>query len=322
MSAIGLTLVLAVLENALIYALAVAIDDPLAVSLARPRHRRRSSIGGVRFLTDPALTPRLAHLRRHHAVDLDAIGGVDVVLISHVHMDHLHVPSLRLLGDVAGDRARGRRTAAAAATGFRDVARDARRRRDHVRRGDGRDGPGRPLRPAAARTAGSRAAAVGYVLRSAHGSVYFAGDTDLFDEMADLGAGRRRAAADRRVGPDARRGPPRPRAGGRAATELIAPRLVVPIHWGTYSPVGVRRPTPGVAATDPPSSSPSAMDDAGHGRPAARCSSRANGSTSAAARRRPSTAARRDRRRSVRPAGRSARRGRVVVCARRSWSRS
>ncbi len=57
-------------------------------------------LGGVRFLTDPALTARLAHLRRHHAVDLEVIRDVDVVLISHVHMDHLHVPSLRLLGDV------------------------------------------------------------------------------------------------------------------------------------------------------------------------------------------------------------------------------
>ena len=28
-------------------------------------------LGGIRFLTDPALTARLAHLRRHHAVDLD-----------------------------------------------------------------------------------------------------------------------------------------------------------------------------------------------------------------------------------------------------------
>ena len=56
-------------------------------------------IGGVRVLTDPALTPRLAHLRRHRRVDLAAIGRPDIVLISHLHMDHLHVPSLRLVGD-------------------------------------------------------------------------------------------------------------------------------------------------------------------------------------------------------------------------------
>ncbi len=28
------------------------------------------------------------------------------------------------------------------------------------------------------------------------------------------------------------------------ATELVQPRLVVPIHWGTYSPVRVRRGAP------------------------------------------------------------------------------
>ena len=27
-------------------------------------------LGGLRVLTDPALTPALAHLRRHHRVDL------------------------------------------------------------------------------------------------------------------------------------------------------------------------------------------------------------------------------------------------------------
>ncbi|HEU4841474.1 MAG TPA: MBL fold metallo-hydrolase, partial [Ilumatobacteraceae bacterium] len=56
-------------------------------------------LGGVRVLTDPALTPRLAHLRRHRRVDPATIGRPDIVLISHLHMDHLHVPSLRLVGD-------------------------------------------------------------------------------------------------------------------------------------------------------------------------------------------------------------------------------
>ena len=55
-------------------------------------------IGGVRILTDPVLTRRLGHLSR--------IGGpvpeadartASVVLISHLHSDHLHIPSLRQL---------------------------------------------------------------------------------------------------------------------------------------------------------------------------------------------------------------------------------
>ena len=55
-------------------------------------------IGGVRVLTDPALTDRLAHLRRHHHVDRQALERPDVIVISHVHLDHLHVPSLRMFG--------------------------------------------------------------------------------------------------------------------------------------------------------------------------------------------------------------------------------
>ena len=46
--------------------------------------------------------------------------------------------------------------------------------------------PAVPLAPAAGRTAGSSRRPSGYVLRSAQESVYFAGDTDLFDEMAEL----------------------------------------------------------------------------------------------------------------------------------------
>ncbi len=79
----------------------------------------------MRILTDPALTARLAHLRRHHLVDVSELERPDLVLISHVHMDHLHVPSLRLLGrDVplivpAGAATMLRRR------GFRFVPRDA-----------------------------------------------------------------------------------------------------------------------------------------------------------------------------------------------------
>ena len=50
-------------------------------------------VDGVRILTDPLVTRRLAHLRRR--VPMLTVDPVDVVLISHVHMDHLHRPSLR-----------------------------------------------------------------------------------------------------------------------------------------------------------------------------------------------------------------------------------
>ena len=43
----------------------------------------------VRLVTDPVLTDRVVHLRRHHAAEFDARSGVDSVVISHVHFDHV-----------------------------------------------------------------------------------------------------------------------------------------------------------------------------------------------------------------------------------------
>ena len=71
--------------------------------------------------------------------------------------------------------------------------------------------------------------------------VYFAGDTALFDGMSDL---------DRRLdlallpiwgwGPNVGSGHLDPQSAARAAA-LLAPRLAVPIHWGTLYPFGLAR---------------------------------------------------------------------------------
>jgi L-ascorbate metabolism protein UlaG (beta-lactamase superfamily) len=200
-------------------------------------------LAGVRVLTDPAFTPRLAHLRRHaERVDVPSIGRPDLVLISHVHMDHLHVPSLRMLGpDVAvvvpaGAAAMLRRR------GFRAVR--------ETRVGQTIDAGPVAIETVPAVHGGRRgphsrvaAEAVGYVLRSAAGAVYFPGDTDLFSGMASLAPidaallpiwGWGRTLGDGHLNPD------------RAvqATELLDPRLVIPIHWGTYAPIGPHRGAP------------------------------------------------------------------------------
>lgn len=54
--------------------------------------------GGVRLLTDPLVRGRVAHLWRIvPPPSLAELEAPDAVLVSHAHLDHLDVPSLRLL---------------------------------------------------------------------------------------------------------------------------------------------------------------------------------------------------------------------------------
>jgi L-ascorbate metabolism protein UlaG (beta-lactamase superfamily) len=86
---------------------------------------------------------------------------------------------------------------------------------------------------------GVRAPALGYVVTGSR-RVYFAGDTDLFPGMADLGP------LDLALLPVAGWGPRLPpgHLDARRAAEalrLLEPGAAVPIHWGTYSPIVARR---------------------------------------------------------------------------------
>ena len=90
----------------------------------------------------------------------------------------------------------------------------------------------------------ARAAALGYAVLGTR-RVYFAGDTDLFGEMAGL-------VPDLDVallpiwgwGPTLGRGAHLDPESAAEALALLRPRIGVPIHWGTYAPLhrGLRRP--------------------------------------------------------------------------------
>ena len=55
-------------------------------------------VGGLRLLTDPILRGRVAHLRRRGPVIArEWLDRIDAVLLSHLHLDHLDLPSLRRL---------------------------------------------------------------------------------------------------------------------------------------------------------------------------------------------------------------------------------
>jgi len=185
----------------------------------------------VRLLTDPVLRSRVAHLRRHGPAP-EVPEGIDAVLVSHLHHDHLDLPSLRLLAD-------GPRVIAPRGAG--SMLRRAGFETEELRPGDWADVNG--VRVEAVRAVhsagrwplgGVSGEPLGFVVAGSP-SVYFAGDTDLFKEMGEL------APLDLALVPIAGWGPrlgPGHMDAARAAraVALLGARVVVPIHWGTLHP--------------------------------------------------------------------------------------
>ena len=184
-------------------------------------------LGAARFLTDPVLRRRVMHLRRSHAVE--APDSVDAVLVSHLHYDHLDLQSLAAVGN------RGPivvpRGGAKAVRGFENVV--------EVEPGTTVEIAGVPLRVVEAvhdgrrRNVGAPVDAVGYVLEGAR-TVYFAGDTDLFDGMNGLGPLDVALIPVWGWGPSVGEGHLDPERAAEALA-LLQPRVAIPIHWGTYS---------------------------------------------------------------------------------------
>jgi L-ascorbate metabolism protein UlaG (beta-lactamase superfamily) len=200
-------------------------------------------LDGVRILTDPLLRNRVAHLRRVRPVDPAAAGGVDVVLISHGHYDHLDVPSLRRLDrDIPVVAPRGLAPA---------LRRAARTRIVEVDEGEDVEFGDVTVRATQAHHPGARQLrkgdALGFVLRGST-TVYFAGDTDLFDDMAALGPVDVALVPVWGWGPTIGSGHLDPRRAAEAVAQLRA-RIAVPIHWGTYRPLHQRE---GPFLTEPP----------------------------------------------------------------------
>jgi L-ascorbate metabolism protein UlaG (beta-lactamase superfamily) len=198
------------------------------------------ALGDLVVLTDPALTPRLGHLRRHHRIEPATIAKPDVILISHVHIDHLHQPSLRMFDRDVAVIAPAGAEGLLRRWGFRDVR--------PTRAGDTHEIGAVTVETVRAvhdrrRGPHTRVAAdpVGYVLRAPDVAVYAAGDTDLFDEMGTWDPIDVALVPIWGWGSTLGDGHLDPRTAAQATT-LIDPAVVVPVHWGTYSPIGLRRP--------------------------------------------------------------------------------
>lgn len=197
---------------------------------------------GVTVLTDPLFVRRMAHLRRRRGeLPPPEAAVADVVLVSHLHADHLHVGSLSRLAP--GTRVVLPRGAVRAVPGLRRLATLL----DLTEVVPGDEATVGPLtvRAVPASHDGRRlpvgphgAPALGYVVEG-ESRTYFAGDTGLFDGMEQAVG-----PVDTALLPVGGWGPflgehhLDPARAVEALTRL-RPGSAVPVHFGTYWPIGL-----------------------------------------------------------------------------------
>ena len=195
--------------------------------------------GSTTVLFDPVLTARLGHLRRVRGqVPPPYAAHADVILITHLHADHTHLPSLRLVpaGAVLVAPAGSRRLLRPiAARGLKVIEVEP---GDFVEFGgiaihvlaadhDGRRHPGSP----------HRGPALGYLLAGSR-RCWYPGDTGPHIAFEDV------ALVDLALVPVGGWGPTLGQGHLDAqqaaqAVRRIHPNCAVPVHWGTWWPVGL-----------------------------------------------------------------------------------
>jgi L-ascorbate metabolism protein UlaG (beta-lactamase superfamily) len=195
-------------------------------------------LDGTRVLVDPLLRGRVAHLRRHAPPAMPLVGTIDAVLVTHLHHDHLDIPSLRRLGRQVPIVMPRKSAWILRARGFRQLREI----------GEGETLRVGPLDIIAVhaehgvgRTLGPRSLPLGFVVSGTE-RVYLAGDTDLYDGMRGLGK------IDAAVIPVAGWGPtlgPGHLDSERAAEAVarVSPAIAIPVHYGTYAPIGAGPPS-------------------------------------------------------------------------------
>lgn len=193
----------------------------------------------ARILTDPLLTATLLHLhRRGGPLPRGLTSQVDAVLVSHLHMDHLHFPSLAMLDagtPVLVPRGAGRLLRRSRLAPVEVTAGDV------VAVGDATVTVV-PAVHADTRWPWSRIRgdAIGFVVRG-EGSTYFAGDTSLFPEMENIAGSVDVALLPVGGWGPSLRGHHMDPEDAASCLALMGARVAVPIHYGTFWPRGLAR---------------------------------------------------------------------------------
>jgi L-ascorbate metabolism protein UlaG (beta-lactamase superfamily) len=193
---------------------------------------------GQRLLTDPLLRMNVGPLHRHGPrVAPEWIENIDAVLLSHLHRDHLDMPSLRRLGKATRLIVPRGAWPLLRRAGFTEL--------EELAQGESTSVGTLKVVATDARHAGFRAPfgppgdCLGFVVKGSN-TAYFAGDTEVFEEMSDIGPNLDLALLPVwGWGPTLGDGHMDP-AGAAEALTYLQPRVAVPIHWGTLSPVGAR----------------------------------------------------------------------------------
>lgn len=203
-------------------------------------------IGGRVALVDPVFVKRLILLRRqrHAGLRINELPAIDVVLLTHAHMDHLNVASLRRI--VRSAQMLGKRAPDVVVPwGVEDlVARLGFSRVHGMKWWDRLEVRGLEVTMTPCKHWGARMfndthrGYGGYVLEAAGQSVYHSGDTAYFSGFAEVGKKLRPRVALLPIGaysPDSYRAVhTSPEEAIRGFVDLGS-ELMVPMHYGTFN---------------------------------------------------------------------------------------
>jgi L-ascorbate metabolism protein UlaG (beta-lactamase superfamily) len=205
--------------------------------------------GGKSILIDPNFAKWLFVLKRlrHPGLHIRDLPAIDLVLVTHAHFDHLHRPSLRAIARHT-ERLGGRAPSIILPRNVTDLVNDLGFREIvELRWWETCDFDGLKITHVPSRHWGARIisntkkenqrAYGGYVIRSAHDSLYHAGDTAYFEGFREIG---RRLHPELALLPIGAYNPPAFRANHtspedavRAFVDLGA-RWMVPMHYGSF----------------------------------------------------------------------------------------